>query len=226
MKLSLSFLALALFAQTSLAHAAPDYGKRVAHKRLELALVLADALDNNAVCDAEAYPSTIVQTVNAAKYNVSEKTMKTFLAKISAQSELHQNLAFREATNQVNLFGPTMSIEELTKALTGTIFHHFGQGAYGSGYNVTLLAGGVAAERTLELLDDAPWYKWNDSQTTWSLVPSKDAPVIGYLLRVGNVEFRMDRSEQGAIWWVPTDVKEGETDYQRTLTTESSYCDA
>lgn len=226
MKLSLSFLALALFAQTATVHAAPDYGQLIGKKRLELALVLAQAFDANEICETDAYPSYIIQEVGLARYRVGDDMIKAFVAKLNPKSELHQNLAFRRATGQVELTNYLGNTAELTKALTGTVHFKFGQGVYGSPYNVTLQEGGVADEQTLEVLADEPWYKWHSSTTTWSLVPSKDAPFIGHYLRIGNTEYRIDHSTENDIRFVPKDWTSDEIDFERTLTSDKGYCEA
>jgi hypothetical protein len=221
-----SLILLAIALSTPLAHAEIKHPERVGLKRLELAHVLFQAYEAGSVCDAEAYPSEIVKQITSAKYLVKKGSLKKFLKTIGPKAKIRSDFAFRGAADEINIHRSDFTEAELSKALLGTKFHHFGQGAYGSGYNVTLEANGVALENTLELLDDAPWTRWNKSKTSWSLVPNKDARFLGYNLRVGNVEFRMDIEEEGEIWWIPTDVKEGEKDYQRTLTTSDAYCDA
>jgi hypothetical protein len=222
-----NLILLALALTTPLAHAAePKHSERIGLKRLELAHELYKAYEANEVCDAEAYPSDIVNQISSARYMVKKGSMRKFLKTISPKAKIRGDLAFRNAIEEVNIYRSDYSEAELTKALLGTKFYHFGQGAYGSGYNVTLQANGVAHENILEVLNEAPWSRWTENKTTWSLVPNKDARFLGFNLRVGNLEFRMDVEEQGEIWWIPVDVKEGEKDYQRTLTTSDAYCDA
>jgi hypothetical protein len=140
---------------------------------------------------------------------------------------MQANLAFREATGQTAVTHSNPTEAELTKALLGTTFHHFGQGAYGSGYNVTLAKGGVAREKTMELLDDAPYFRWKNSATSWKLVKHENAPIVGFYLEIGGVQFRLDNETQGDLNWIPLNAEKDSPDYYRqTLSTSDSFCDA
>lgn len=220
---TLALLALTL---TSLsAHAAQDFSERVGHKRLELAHVLNKAYEAGNICEADAYPNEIVREVARARYMVKESTLKKFVKAIGPKAKIRQDLAFRNAIGAINVHGTEQSTAELTQAMIGTKFYHFGQGAYGSGYNVTLQENGVAHENIMEVLNDEPWVRWKEGKTTWNLVPNQNAQFLAHNLRVGDTEFRLEVKE-GEMWWVPTDVKEGETDYLHTLSTSDAYCDA
>jgi len=220
---TLTLLALTL---TSLsAHAATDFPERVGHKQLELAHVMIKAYDGGAICETDAYPSEISKLVQSARYKVAEATMKKFVKAVNPKSKINSDLSFREALGRINLNQNEPTEADAMKALLGTTYFHFGQGAYGSGYNVTLNANGVADEEILELLDDAPWTRRKKSRTTWSIVPNKAATFLGHNLRVGSMEFRLE-AHDGDYWWVPIGTKEGETDYQNTLSSSDSFCDA
>lgn len=222
-------LVLCLLSSASLAGPREEMTEKVTGKRLELAQTLIEAFDKNFVCDADAYPTQINELVSTAWYNASEKQKENFRAGVSPGSEMRDDMAFRVATQQVSLFERDQSAEKFAASITGTKFYKFGQGAFGSPYNVKLEANGVAKENTLELLDNEPWFRWVPSTTTWSVRKEKGGEWNNerFVLRIGSQDFLIRQQESGAIWWQPVEMEgKEEIDYSRTLSSTDSYCEA
>lgn len=208
-----------------------NYGQilseKIGAKRLSLALSLVEAFEKNLICETDAYPEEINKVLSNAFQQAKAADTAKFLARVPRNSKLRASLAFRSATGQVNVYNPEISEEALTKALLNTTFFHYGQGAYGSAYNVTLKKGGVAEEQSLEVLNDAPWYRWNASRNTWKLVRGDKAPFVGHYLQLGTQQYELDNSQDGDLRWVPVGAKEGELEhYQQTLSSNDSFCEA
>lgn len=222
------FLALFLFSSIALA-GADEAVREIDTKRLDLAQAMIKAFDQNFVCDADAYPSEINQLVANSWHRSSPEMKAAFFAKVDPASEMNNDLAFRVAVERVSERLHDQSAEEFAASIVGTVYYKFGQGAYGSPYNVTLQANGVASEKTLELLNEEPWMRWVSSATTWSVRKERGGEYNSerFVLRIGNQDFVMRQQNPGSIWWQPVDMEgKEEVDFGRTLDSSDSYCDA
>lgn len=223
-----TFLALCLLSVSAFAGEGEDSARDIAHKRLDLAQTMIRAFDAGHVCEAEVYPSEINQMISAAWYNSSDTAKRNFLNGVSPDSEMRADMAFRVATEQMSL-QIDQTAEAFTASLTGTKFYKFGRGAYGSPYNVLLAPNGVAQERTLEVLNEEPWYQWHDSTTAWSVRKEAGGRWNSdrFVLRIGAKDFIIRQQEEGVIWWQPVELEDKEEiDFENTLSSTDSYCEA
>lgn len=222
------FLALCLVSVSAFAGDGEDSARDIAHKRLDLAQTMIRAFDAGHVCEADAYPSEINQLISAAWFNASGAAKQNFLQGVSPDSEMRADMAFRVATEQMSL-QTDQTAEAFAASITGAKFYKFGRGAYGSPYNVLLAANGVAQERTLEVLNEEPWFKWHDSSTTWSVRKEKGGQWNSerFVLRIGNNDYVIRQQAGGEIWWQPAQMEDKEDiDYENTLSSTDSYCEA
>ncbi len=201
---------------------------QVGTKRLELASTLIKALDQNNVCETDAYPTEINKLVQSAKYQVSKETLLVFSKSIKTNSIIKKNLAFRFAVLDQDTHIIDLNLENLKKLFTETQFHGFGSGVYGSRNNITLHADYTATVQTLELLDDEPWTKWNTSKTTWSLTKNKITGTDAIVLTLGNEQYKLVFRD-GEIWLAPVGTDTDSSDnlpLDKMLSSTNSYCEA
>ncbi len=194
--------------------------------RLNLAAGLIKALDSNLVCDVDAYPSSIIEHIQAAWSQASNQQKSTFLKKVPAKSVILKDLAFRIALEHVD-FGRDANLEKFTRAIVGTQFYRFGSGVFGSRYNVTLGREGVAREQTMELREVEPTIRWHASKTTWSVELRKAEYGERFNLKIGGKIYEINRNHNGEVRLVPPGVKEDTAEYfEEVLTSSASYCEA
>lgn len=222
------FLALCLISASAFAGNGEDSARDIAHKRLDLAQTMIRAFDAGHVCEADAYPSEINQMVSSAWFRASDAAKENFLRGVSPDSEMQADMAFRVATERVSL-QTDQTAEAFAASITGTKFHKFGRGAYGSPYNVLLAPNGVAEENTLEVLGEEPWFRWHSSTTTWLVRKEVGGQWSSerFVLRIGAQDFVIRHQEQGTIWWQPVQMEDKEEiDFENTLSSSNSYCEA
>lgn len=222
-------LALFLISFSAFAGEGEDSARDIAHKRLDLAQTMIRAFDAGHVCEADAYPSEINQLISAAWYSASDSAKENFLKVVAPDSAMRADMAFRVAVRQVSLETNDQTAEAFAASITGTKFFKFGRGAYGSPYNVLLAANGVAQERTLEVLNEEPWYRWHDSATAWSVRKEAGGQwnAERFVLSIGNKDFVIRHQEPGVIWWQPVEMEDkDDIDYDNTLSSTDSYCEA
>ena len=196
----------------------------VGKARLSLASSLIKALDNNEVCETDAYPSTINETVSSATMQLEAADIQAWVSKIPSTSKMHADLAFRQSTKPVQLTDSKVSKAAVEAQLIGTKFHRFGMGVYGSHGNVTLGNGGVALVKTLKILDDEPYTEWVASTATWEVVVVKTSWGEKAVLKIGTMEYDFEQ-QSGEIWLKPANVPADEL-HSETLSTSDSYCEA
>jgi len=193
--------------------------------RLNLAAGLIKALDANIECDVNAYPSSIIEQVHESWSMATDLQKSAFLRKVPAQSIIRKDLAFRIALGDVDL-GREASLENFSRAITGTRFFRFGSGAFGSRYNVTLSRSGVAREHTMEFDEDTS-VRWHSSKVTWAAELSKSGRNPQFSIKIGNTIYEIDRGTAGEVRLIPQGVKQDTPEYfQRVLTSTDAYCSA
>lgn len=209
--------------------AGADLPERINVKRLELALLTIQALDANQVCDSDAYPNEAIQLVTRAAYAVSPATLKGFLAKVPASSEIRKSLAFRLAAKIVN-FNDTTTPAQMESAFRGTVFFGPSRGAYGNTTEVHLLANGKAKIRVLEVLNDAPWSRWTETMSTWSTRNVKgEFNSLKQIVSIGGTDYELRTNYQyeGVIYLIPASNKsEDPWNADDSLKSGPDYCDA
>lgn len=213
----------AVVSQRATAEVSPEV-RKVGQSRLNLAAQLIEALDQNLVCDTDAYPSEINQLISSASVQLDQVVIEDWADAIPAKSIIKADFAFRQATKPVQLEGLYVSVATVREQLEGTKFHAFGMGVYGSQYKVELRKSGVAVVYTLEHLEQEPWVKWVTSNTTWEVIVVKTSVGTKATIRIGTTEFDFEL-KSGEIWLVPTNVPAGDVN-SKTLTSTDSYCEA
>lgn len=196
----------------------------VGKARLALAEVLIKALDGGEVCETDAYPSSINQTVSSATMQLEPADIQAWVSKIPAVSKIRADLAFRQATNPVQLTDRTVSKAAVETQLVGAKFHKFGMGVYGSPRNVTLGKGGIATVQGLKILEDAPYTEWVESTAKWEVSVVKTSWGEKAVLKIDAIEYDFEQ-QSGEIWLKPTNIPADDVQGE-TLSTSDSYCEA
>jgi hypothetical protein len=207
------------------AQAAPSPAvAKVAEIHYQLAVAMADVRNQNLTCEAEAYvEDTLAQVHKALIVNPGLR------ARVKASKSLNRafadNLAFKLMVRDIVPI--TLDAPAVEKAMSeGTVFYGTFSGAMGHTQVYKFLPKGEVEYKEIEILDEAPHYRWVNKKGTYSLSSGHDHILMNLAIE-GRApqQLLLQHTLPNTIEFRSTDAQQ-EPSYQPELTSSESECDA